>query len=75
VKSVAAAPEGKDGISYLMDCIRHGVKTPLTDRYQAEILAQTGTSSLAEALARLTSGKSSIRCRFFPRYLSRFLGR
>jgi hypothetical protein len=55
VKSVAAAPDEKDGISYLMDCIRHGVKTPLTDRYQAEILAQTGTSSLAEALMRLTS--------------------
>jgi hypothetical protein len=55
VKSVAAAPRGQHGISYLMDCIRHGVKTPLTDRYQAEILAQTGTSSLAEALASLTS--------------------
>jgi hypothetical protein len=50
IRSVARAPDGKDGISYLADNIEHGICTPLTDSYRAEILRQTGTSSLTEAL-------------------------
>ena len=50
IDSVAKAPDGKDGITYLMDIISIGIETQLTLAYQKEILAQTGTLSLAEAL-------------------------
>jgi hypothetical protein len=53
LKSVTKAPNGSDGISYLIHVINAGVETRLTARYQEEILALTGTSSLAEALATL----------------------
>jgi hypothetical protein len=56
VKSVATAPFGKDGISYLMDLISLGVITPLTPRYQEELLVQTHSSSLAEALDSARAG-------------------
>jgi hypothetical protein len=49
VESVATAPSGKDGISYLMNLINAGVVTLLTSRYQKEILALTGSTTLAEA--------------------------
>ena len=52
IDSVATAPDGKDGISYLANNIAHAIQTPLTDAYRAEILRQTGTSSLTEALLR-----------------------
>ena len=50
ISSVAEARPGQDGISYLMSLICFGIQTPLTQRYVDEILAQTGTSNLAEAL-------------------------
>lgn len=50
VNSVATAPSGMDGISYLADLIHAGVVTALTSRYQEEILALTGSTSLAESL-------------------------
>ena len=51
VDSVLKAPSGRDGISYLMELVHFGVMTPLTARYQVEILTLTDTSSLEEALA------------------------
>jgi len=51
IKSVERAELGKDGISYLIDRINEGILTGLTPRYEKEILALTGTPSLAEALA------------------------
>ncbi len=49
VDSVAIAPRGKDGISYLMNLISAGVMTLLTPGYQAEILALTESTTLSEA--------------------------
>jgi len=43
------AKEKKDGISYLMDIKSCGIKTPLMDKYEEEILKKTGTSSLEKA--------------------------
>jgi hypothetical protein len=50
IQSVRAAKAGKDGITYLMDAIASGIKTPLTLDYQAEILRLTKAQSLNEAL-------------------------
>ncbi len=55
VRSVAKARSEQDGISYLMNLIHVDVETALTPRYVAEILALTGTGSLAEALGLLRS--------------------
>jgi hypothetical protein len=52
IQSVKTAKAGEDGISYLMNNIGAGVKTPLTTDYEAEILKQTKTHSLQEALAK-----------------------
>ena len=49
-ESVKTAADGKDGISYLMANLAAGIKTPLTPAYEAEILRQTNTQSLEEAL-------------------------
>ena len=53
IRSIAKAPSGKDGISYLMDLIAGGVETALTQRYVDHIRAITGASSLGEALDSL----------------------
>ncbi|MBZ5554571.1 MAG: N-6 DNA methylase [Acidobacteriia bacterium] len=53
ISSVPKASPGQDGISYLMSLIQVGVETALTPSYVAEILALTGTTSLAEALDSL----------------------
>ncbi|MBB4420939.1 cation transport regulator ChaC [Rhizobium leguminosarum] len=45
---------GRDGITYLRDAINAGIKTRLTDAYQASILQQTGTADLDAAIAKLT---------------------
>jgi hypothetical protein len=50
IASVAAAPAGMDGITYLMNAIRSGIETPLTADYKAEILKQTVTLTLDDAL-------------------------
>ena len=52
IRSVARAPDGKDGITYLLNNIEHGIRTPLTDAYRAEILRQTDANSLTAALTR-----------------------
>jgi cation transport regulator ChaC len=46
----SAGKRGKDGIRYLIDAGRNGIRTPLMDGYRREILRQTGTHSLADAL-------------------------
>ncbi len=56
IESVAKAPEGKDGISYLIGAIEHGIQTALSDEYAAEILRRTGANALDEALAALRNG-------------------
>jgi hypothetical protein len=50
IQSVPKAKPGKDGISYLIDTRGHGIRTPLSDAYAAEVLRQSGASSLEDAL-------------------------
>ena len=57
IASVAAAQEGMDGITYLMNAIRSGIETPLTADYKAEILKQTMTLTLEEALKTAKDGR------------------
>lgn len=49
INSVHTAPPGKNGVRYLSDNIRRGIITPLTEAYQAAILATTGAGSLEQA--------------------------
>lgn len=58
IESVRTAEDGKDGISYLMNNLAAGIETPLTPSYKAEILRQTKTESLADALNSLKSERA-----------------
>jgi hypothetical protein len=42
-----------DGISYPRDMLIAGIKTPLSDDFAKDILRQTGTESLGDALRKL----------------------
>jgi hypothetical protein len=53
IASVRNTNDGKDGVSYLQNNIAKGIKTPLTRDYEAEILKQTKTHSLQEALRKV----------------------
>ena len=46
----SAGKSGKDGINYLLSLKRQGVVTPLMEEYEKEILTQTETNSLEEAI-------------------------
>ena len=46
----------KDGISYLMDAKRNGIKTPLLAWYRAAILCRTEAGDLMEARAKILKG-------------------
>jgi hypothetical protein len=55
----AAGPAGAanlDGIQYLIDAKRHGVRTPLMAAYERQILEMTGGASLADARERVRQG-------------------
>jgi len=53
VRSIETADDGMNGISYLITAIQCEIETPLTAAYKAEILRQTNTNSLEEALSTL----------------------
>ncbi len=53
--SARARNDGRDGISYLINTKRAGIKTPLSDEYEAEIKRQTGAVNLEQALAAFRS--------------------
>lgn len=53
IASVARAPAGKDGISYLLAAKANGIVTALSGAYEAEILSKAGAATLSEALAPL----------------------
>jgi hypothetical protein len=55
----ASGSEKRDGISYLIACKRHEITTLLSDQYEAEILAQTGTSSLEDAWTACVESSAS----------------
>ena len=44
-----AGSKKEDGISYLLDIKQQGIRTPLMDDYEKEILRITSTSTLEEA--------------------------
>lgn len=52
IESARTAADGNDGISYLIDVRSTGVETPLSEAYAEEIMKQTKTASLEEALAK-----------------------
>jgi hypothetical protein len=53
ILSARSARDGKDGITYLSDAKRCGIRTPLMKQYELEILRLTGTCSLREALEKV----------------------
>jgi len=53
IRSIAAAAEGTDGITYLIKTMKCGIETPLTRAYRDEILRQTNSLTLEEALRTL----------------------
>lgn len=61
IASVAKAAPGKDGITYLLDAMAAGIKMPLTGDSTAEILRQTATESLGDALRKLLQSACPIR--------------
>lgn len=67
VDSIAKAPPGSDGISYLNDLIEVGIETALTPKYIQEILRLTDCSTLLEArqsaVKDLVQGRISIGLR------------
>ena len=58
VESVARAETGKDGLTYLSAAKENGIRTALSDAYEAEILRMTGTTSLDDAVRQLRAGVS-----------------
>jgi N-6 DNA Methylase len=65
IQSVGSAKAAEDGISYLINAIESGIKTPLTAAYREQILLQTNAGSLEEALRKtreaVTSSKEGSR--------------
>ncbi|WP_028968977.1 hypothetical protein [Sphingomonas sp. URHD0057] len=53
IASVARAPLGEDGISYLMAAKANQIETTLSGPYEREILSRTGAGTLEDALASL----------------------
>ena len=58
VESVGKAKPGMDGITYLMDALSRGLKTPLSNPYEAEVKRLAGAESLKHALEKLRSRRS-----------------
>jgi hypothetical protein len=50
IAGAGKADPGQDGITYLLDAMAAGIETPLTAAYETEILRQTGSGSLQDAL-------------------------
>lgn len=53
IKSARALDDGRDGISYLINAKKCGIKTVLSDEYEAEIKAEVGAANLEEALGKI----------------------
>ena len=59
IASVAKAPDGLDGISYLSAAKKHGIETALSPAYEAEILKETKCKDLEQARKKLLSEKTN----------------
>lgn len=58
INSARERADGRDGITYLIDAKRHGIKTMLSDAYEEEIKKHLGAKDLADAL-RIAREKQS----------------
>jgi hypothetical protein len=61
IRSVETASDGMDGITYLLGAIERGIETPLTPAYRDEILKQTKSKSLQEALSKTKDAILNLR--------------
>ena len=55
VQSVAQAPPGMDGVTYLIDALARGLTTPLSGPYELAIMRMVGVANLKDALQKLQS--------------------
>jgi hypothetical protein len=53
IESARQRNDRRDGITYLIDAMKHGIQTALSEAYATEILRQTGAANLEEALAKV----------------------
>jgi hypothetical protein len=53
IESALSVKDGLDGITYLIDARRNGIRTALSDEYEAEILREMEVRSLEQALIAL----------------------
>lgn len=56
IESARQLDDSRDGITYLMNAKKHGIRTALSDEYEEEIKRQLALKDLAEAL-RVTRGR------------------
>lgn len=56
IESARRLDDGRDGISYLINAKKHGIRTALSDEYEEEIKRQLAPKDLAEAL-RIARGR------------------
>lgn len=61
IKSILtdAGKNEKDGIRYLLNAKKSGINTELTDQYESEILRQSGTNTLEEAIEKFDKQRDS----------------
>lgn len=52
IKSAMKCDDGRDGISYLIDAKKYGIRTPLSDEYEEQIKQHLGAKDLHEALRK-----------------------
>jgi hypothetical protein len=52
INSVALAPPGLDGLSYLINNLNNHINTPLTKHYVRYVLLESGASNLQEAFTK-----------------------
>jgi hypothetical protein len=56
IQSARKLKNGRDGISYLIAARENEIKTPLSSRYEADILKKMGAVDLRDAVARVQAG-------------------
>ncbi len=53
IESARLERTDRDGITYLINAKRNGIRTPLSDAYEQEILCRLQASDLIEAISRI----------------------
>ena len=55
-QSARSRDDDRDGITYLINALKHGIRTTLSETYAAEILRQLGAGDLQDALVKARAG-------------------